>query len=277
MGINLNPFHYISEGFDWTTSEVTSITEWTTSEVGKAAGWTVNQVKRVGPDVANYVEQGIHGVLHVVTGLVDEIHHEITLVNRDLATVGHWAAVSVRFVENAESWVGRKLDAVTKAIEHDVVEPVAHEIHVALHDVERASAGAFHSVVSELSRIERSTLAPIAHWIENAPSEIANEFTNEWHSIYHDVISPLETDARWIESEAAGAVDWVTKYGPGLLDVVTKAADWLILMGEYSITGIEDLAQLATSQTKIGDLVAASKQDTGLFTDLESVVASLFD
>lgn len=269
-----NPVTWVESAYDWTASELASAARWTGSEVGKLAGWTTSEVEKVGYDTAQFVEHGISAVAHVFHLLLAEVHHELSILSRDVSEVGHWAGSAATWIAHADGWVIQHIEMSARVIEHDIIAPAVHALEQTVHSVEHEALAAVHGVAHDLSWLEGHVVMPAVHELERLPGQVNAEIGTAVSTVERDVISPIAHDVGWLMDNAPKVIEWVITNGPAIAKLVFEAADWLVIMGEHSITDLEGMVELFSGQVKLSD-VAGSQQAAMAehLPDFESILA----
>lgn len=251
LGIDLNPVHYITEAADWTEHEVVQATKWTATEVGKLAGLTAKDIEKLPSGVFNLVSRTVTAVESVFWDVIHEVHHELSVINTDVGHIGSWAAGAAKWIHHAETWADNKVAGAVHVFERDVVDPVRHEVATLAVQVTHAGEALFGVVEGELHTLEVRTIAPLGNFVSHAEGWFSREFHAAWALAYGDVIGPTLATLEAAVRDGEVATEWVIKNGPGMLELVTEAADWLVWFAAHSITDFEALVKLAEGNVSV--------------------------
>lgn len=246
--------HLATDAYDWTTGELSSVYKWTDTEVGKLAGWTTAEVKGVGREVFSFVTKGIGAVEHIYDNAVSTLHHVVHDLRDTVDVVGGWAGSAVKWIEQAPELISHYVDTGIAAFERDVVQPIAHGAASVVDEAEHYAATAVDELRKTAEHELRVAVTPLEHWVGNADHWFAAEFSSAWGQVEHDVLDPIVATVDQAATDAANAVDWITKEGIGALELVVEAADWLAWMAVHSISDIEAVIATVSGGLTVGNL-----------------------
>ena len=277
MGFDLNPISWIGDAVAWTEAELAQGVAWVDSELGQAAGWTEAELKKVGPDVASFVDRGLHG-LEVLTLDAVSLVHNFTL---DAWRIGEAATSDARdaldWIGGAAEWLDREVQGPLNVFMRDVVDPAIHAAEIAAGAVGASLVAVVDDVKQEADQLYKNTVPELEHWVDESATWFGHELRAGYGDILRDVVDPAIHDVE------AGLADVSKLVAYGVDDVIKaaelaiKAADWLTWFGLHTL---EDLGTEAGDLFDSVGLSTLHSMDTyaaGLVPDVESVFTTLLE
>lgn len=171
------------------------------SATGQLADFVLREVGAVEQEAADLADEAYHGALVAL----DDVAAEGRAL---VATAEHTAAAAlsavvrdlvdpvVRFVEGAEGWFARHVEAWWHVVDRDVIQPIEHDLDVARHDIAEAA-----------DWIGREG-AEVVRWVEHEGAELvhlAESVLGDIERVPGEVASLLSFSAveRWLQREEA--------------------------------------------------------------------------
>jgi len=266
---------WIEEPFDWTTKEVGDLASWTISQLIKAVGFNQSDIKKVGTDVFTFVSKAIYGVTQVINSAISEVHHTITLIDKDLGEVASTVGSLSKWVGNAEHWVQARITSAVGAFEHDVIVPIEHELSTVAHSAAQTVQAGISTITADITSLEHTVITPISTWISNAGSWFETEFSSAWGTVENDVIGPIKTVTNYVEHTLPGIVTWIEHDAMAAVKTVEEAGDWLIKFAEHPISDIETMISDIFNKQSLDAVIAAATKEIGNTGLLDRFLADL--
>jgi hypothetical protein len=177
----------------------------------------------------------LHFISAVHSGLVD-VNHAAYEIGRVANAGWHW-------VNGAESWFVSHAEHALSVFDNEVVRPAVGAVETfARQEAANVESGVVN-VANDVGRLAAGPVAAVEHFVEGAGDWFADEFDSAWHIAYNDAIGPA------LHSVEVGvdAVAPIILYGAEdivhTVEMVIKAAEWIVWFGEHTF---EDLLGLAT-------------------------------
>lgn len=275
MGIFDTLSSWIEEPFDWTTTEVGDFGKWSISQLVKAAGINSTDLKKVGNDVFEFVSKAILGVTQVVNSAINEVHHTITLIDQDLASVATTVGSLSKWVANAEHWVAARISSAVGVFENDVIEPLEREVSTVAHEAAATVEAGIRTITSDITTLEHTVITPISTWISNAGGWFESEFSQAWQTVDNDVIGPIKTVTNFVESTLPGIVTWIEHDAAAAVKLVEDAGEWLVKFADHPITDIETMVTEIFNKQSLDKVITSATSEIGNTSLLESFLKDL--
>jgi hypothetical protein len=204
---------------------------------------------------------------------MDLLDYVFTVVTNSLSSVLQtvWGYVlgTVVWIENAATTVGHWIDGTWDWLWAYVIAPAIQLVRDALNYAVDVLQWIIAQVANNLAWLLDNVIAPAWDWIEHAVETVGGWIWDAVEGFYHNVILPLLADAEWWAHLLASAWDWLTHEVVAVVNIVIKAWDWLVWMGEHTFDDLTALFDGADAQATREQLLGVAGSEHGAYDFVE--------
>lgn len=230
-------------GLDWIDDAVDG--------VGGLLSWILAPLKTLFHWLWAAMVNFVSPVFHWLAGLFDQAWSTIWANFDSLWSLAEdlWQSavnIAAAALDQLRQWVTDAIDAaVTWATD------IYHWAQAAIAQAEDWAHSAVDWIVNDL-------IDPLSRWVAAAADWVWHVLDGWWQTIYNDVIRPIEQAADWAWHELSSIWDWLTHDVAAVVELVVKAAEWLVWMGEHTISELVDILEgkrsLINRETLLGQV-----------------------
>lgn len=201
----------------------------------------------IGKSIYHFVWHVVHSVVNWAISIVDDAIHGIFSAVTDLWQFADsvWTKVLI-FVEQ----LGHRIDAAlveaanwVGSVFHTVTSLLAAWVNDLIHMIETGLADLGAAIMASVDFVWHTLVDPLWHWFQSAASWVAGIIASWWNTVYRDVIGPILSTIGWVLANVPQALDYLWNVVRWYVELVIKAADWLVWMAAHSLSDIVALVE----------------------------------
>lgn len=237
---------------DWVLKRVKQLADELWSDLSDLKSWADQGLKdgrQALNDLGNDFATGIDTLGSTARQLVaDAVHtaeHYADDVRHDLSIAVHGAErLADKGISDLKTWTS------------DLVKDAGKAATTLYHDAERYADAA-------VSTFDRDVVKPLENALSVGIKDAESFASKAVSDFYKDVVKPIAGDVAKVASEAEGAVKWIVDTGSTVAEMVIKASDWIVWLGEHTFDELKADASDLDQELTIANAEQWAKDNLG--------------